>query len=99
MKCTPVFNIQYDGQHNSDIEEPYVVINNERRDVNRFSLLPQSDWFSETEHSEWYHKMICLIASNGDVRLQNEFYDDEDFLVVFKQYTLTSAYEQGQKGL
>ena len=92
-KCTPLFNIQYDGQHNTEIEKQYVFIDGKRQDINRFNLLPQRDWFSETEHSEWYNKMICFIAANRDVRLQFDFYENTDFLEVFKQYIIVSADE------
>ena len=93
MKCSPLFNIRYDGQHNSDIEKQYVMIGGEQKDINRFNLLPQNDWFSEQEHSEWYCKMICYIASNRDVRLQNKFYESTDYLEVFKQYIIVYADE------
>jgi hypothetical protein len=69
------------------------MTNGERQNINRFNLLPQTDWFSEREHSEWYHKVICFIASNRDVRLQKKFYECTDWLEVFKQYVLVYADE------
>jgi hypothetical protein len=88
LQCTPAFHIKYDATSESNIPVPYVIIAGDSVNISRFTLLPQQDWFSKTECDEWIDKMICYIAANKDVRLQFEFYENTDWVQVFKQYIL-----------
>jgi len=102
IKCSPAFHIYYEGggsTDNIDIPKAFVMVGGKRKEVNRFNLLPQDDWFSEQEHNEWYYKMICFIAANRDVRLQKEFYEHTDWLDVFKQYVLVYADEVSKQSM